>query len=127
MVPARTLARDARRCLSQVPVDAEPGSFIRTPDGTCHVEERQESSRYPGDVVATVYLGSILALSPSGKVYMPWSSNVTEKEAFRDERWRESLERQLGKYWLESGEGDPCDLFAVRFLREVQYDTKEEA
>jgi hypothetical protein len=122
MVPAHTLARAARRALRQVPVDAEPGDYVSTPDGACYIDTRQDSSAYPGDVVATIYLGNILSLSPSGKVYMPWSSNVTEKEAARDERWRYALEKALGKYWLESGEGDLCDLFAVRFLREVSYD-----
>jgi hypothetical protein len=121
MVPAHTLARVAKRSLRQVPVDAEPGSFVRTDDGTCHVEYRQAGSWEAGDVVATFYLGSILALSPSGKVYMPWSSNVTDKEAARDERWRSALEKALGKCWLESGEGDACDLFVVRYLREVEY------
>ncbi len=59
------------------------------------------------------YIGSVFSLMPSGKYCMPWSSNVTEKVSIQDERERERMEKaanELGA-WVESGEGDPTDLF----------------
>jgi len=64
----------------------------------------------------TIYVGSVLNLSPSGKYYMPWAcSNVTEEEAEEDAEWWETFEGELEKHgiWIESGEGDPVDVFAV--------------
>lgn len=69
----------------------------------------------PGRQERHVFLGTVFALTPSGKYYMPWAcSNVTEEEANQDEEWREAVEEELAKHgmFLTSGEGDPCDLFA---------------
>jgi len=47
---------------------------------------------------------------------MPWAcSNVTEEEAEEDAEWWETFESELEKHgiWIESGEGDPVDVFAV--------------
>lgn len=65
------------------------------------------------DKCRAVYVGSVLRMSPSGKVYMPWSSNVTQEEADSDEEWSESVGKKLSKarMYLFSGEGDPCDQF----------------
>ena len=66
------------------------------------------------DDICAVFLGTVFALTPSGKYYMPWAcSNVTEDEAAEDEAWFEALEKVAGEYegWIESGEGAPCDLF----------------
>ena len=66
------------------------------------------------DDVCSVFLGTIMALTPSGKYYMPWAcSNVSEEEAQQDEAWYEALEAVADSYdgWVESGENDPCDLF----------------
>ena len=63
-----------------------------------------------------VYLGSVLNLAPSGKYYTPFAcSNVTEEEAEKDELFFEQLEAELESIgcFLESSEGDPCDLFAT--------------
>ena len=61
----------------------------------------------------SVYLGSWLGNSPSGKVYTPWSnSNVTEREARKDERWVEYLEAGLAKRGLFLDQSND-DLFAV--------------
>ena len=71
-----------------------------------------------------IYIGTVFALYPSGKFYMPWAcSNVTEAEAEKDEAWRERAESELEAIGasLESGEGDPCDLFVAQYR-----DKKEE-
>jgi len=65
-----------------------------------------------------IYLGTIMNMTPSGKVYYPFAcSNVSIKEAALDEVWREYMDRELEKHdlFLESGEGDPCDMFLCRY------------
>jgi hypothetical protein len=60
------------------------------------------------------FIGTVFYVMPSGKFYMPWAcSNITWLEAAQDHCFREGLESELDKhgFWLESGEGDPCDLF----------------
>ena len=60
------------------------------------------------------FLGTVFALVPSGKFYTPWAnSNVTEAEADDDAGWYEALDQVAQEHgaWVESGEGDPCDLF----------------
>ena len=51
----------------------------------------------------------------SAKVQCPHCEGVGSREAYLDEVWREQAEEELGKIgaFLQSGEGDPCDLFAV--------------
>ena len=64
-----------------------------------------------------VYVGSVLNLLPSGKYYTPWAcSNVTEEETKADEEWWKAFETELEKHdaWIETGEGDPLDVFVVR-------------
>jgi hypothetical protein len=71
-----------------------------------------------------VYLGTVFALTPSGKYYTSWAcGNVTEEEAALDEEWYEAVEEQLAKQdlYLTSGEGDPCDLFACEG-RDILYE-----
>jgi len=62
-----------------------------------------------------VFLGTVFSLLPSGKYYMPWSSNITEAEAEADELFREALEAEAEAHGLliMSGEGDPCDVFLL--------------
>ena len=65
------------------------------------------------DEARSVYLGSWMNNSPSGKIYAPWAStNVTEREARKDERWREYLEAGLAKVGLFLDEYDD-GLFAA--------------
>lgn len=62
------------------------------------------------------FLGTVMGLFPSGKYYTTWAdSNVTEYEARVDNAYREGLESVLEDrgFWLENGENDPCDVFAV--------------
>ncbi|MDD5059461.1 MAG: hypothetical protein WC516_09970 [Patescibacteria group bacterium] len=63
------------------------------------------------------YLGSVFSIFPSGKFYMPWTSNQTHRDVFKDEIFREVLESALEyeDMSLENGDGDPCDLFAVKY------------
>ena len=73
------------------------------------------------DEARSVYLGSWMGNSPSGKIYAPWSTNVTEREARKDERWRDYLEAGLAKRGLFLDEYDD-GLFAaeIRPAEEVE-------
>jgi len=67
-----------------------------------------------GDVYYQTFLGTVFAIMPSGKYYMLWAcSNVSEEEASADEEFMEALEKVAEEHgmWVESGEGDPCDMF----------------
>jgi hypothetical protein len=43
-------------------------------------------------MIGRVYLGSVLKLRPSGKVYAPWTSNQTELDELKDEVWHEVMD-----------------------------------
>ena len=82
----------------------------------------------------SVYLGTVFNIMPSGKFYMPWAnSNVDacprckgagcdhcgdmgSREAFEDSIMQEAMEDYAGELGctVESGEGDPCDLFLIQ-------------
>lgn len=77
--------------------------------------EREEWQRVePDREERLVFLGTVFRLFPSGKYYMPWSTNVTEDEAKKDEEYRELLEEEAEEhgFFVTAGEGDPCDIFA---------------
>ena len=64
------------------------------------------------------FYGSVFLNLPSGKYYMPWCcSNVTEEEVNKDIEWYEQAENELVTIgcFIESGEGDPCDLFISEY------------
>ncbi len=82
-------------------------------------------------LIAQFYVGSVFSLLPSGKFYTPWANSNVEpcprcggdgcdycgglgsREAFEDETWYNSVDEIASErgLWLESGEGDPTDLF----------------
>lgn len=68
------------------------------------------------DFIVSLYIGRNFHLAPSGKYYVPWSTNVTAAEAEKDTRYWEAFEKVLDKFNLygDTGEGDPTDLFVKR-------------
>ena len=65
-----------------------------------------------------IFIGTVFDLLPSGKYYTPWAnSNVNLEEASKDETWFSEVEEELDTIGccLESGEGDPCDLFVAEY------------
>ena len=60
-----------------------------------------------------VYYGNILSIVPSGKYYMPWTTNQTAEEEEADSAFWEEINILLDKQglWIESGEGDALDLY----------------
>jgi len=67
--------------------------------------------------VGSAYLGSVMANAPSGKYYMPWTTNQTADDVDRDSRWYAALDEVAVRFsgWIESGEGDPTDLYFMRY------------
>ncbi len=82
--------------------------------------------------VFTQFIGTVMSITPSGKYYTPWTSNVTEEEAERDQAWWKLMEHcseQFGMY-LHSSEGDPCDVLlsadmTMEELLKLAEDTKK--
>jgi hypothetical protein len=68
----------------------------------------------PDCVYYATFIGSVFSIMPSGKYYMPWCSNQTDKDVAHDLVFQEILDEVAEKHgaWIESGEGDACDLFA---------------
>lgn len=81
------------------------------------VEDGMNDSKYLRD-----YLGSVMSIMPSGKFYMPWTTNQTIRDVWKDRAFIEALEDVLEGYgmWLESGEGDPTDLFVCTQITEEE-------
>jgi len=108
----------------------------------------------PGQQVGRSYLGSCLSLAPSRKYYTPfanrnlppcprchgtghskdkdcsWCGGIGSREAHLDQEWYEALDKVAEEHGLsiESGEGDPCDLFACVTLesRDEREDFQEQ-
>ena len=78
--------------------------------------EFEEVESIEGDTYESCYVGSVMSIFPSGKYYMPWTSNQTIKDEMIDNCFVEALEAYLDKYnmWWENGEGDPTDVFICR-------------
>ena len=66
----------------------------------------------------SAYLGSVMSIYPSGKYYMPWTTNQTADDVERDSRFGEALEAVASKFggYIASGEGDPTDLYFMRYF-----------
>jgi hypothetical protein len=87
------------------------------------LNESESQIDIDGNEFKSVYLGTVFELTPSGKFYMPWCSNVTEEETLEDDEWYDEARYELLQIGaeLENGEGDPCDLFAVIWI--YRYDS----
>ena len=90
-------------------------SKLNNPNDDMIVDDDFNDCKY-----ASLYVGSCLSIFPSGKFYMPWAcSNIENvREALLDECYREALEKRLDSLglWMESGEGDPLDIFFCKSI-----------
>lgn len=93
-----------------------------------------------GNKVKSEFLGTVFYIMPSGKYYQPFAcSNVDvcgrckgdgcdycgglgSREAYEDSLMDEYLQEYANKAgaWVESGEGDPCDLFLVMAVESAE-------
>jgi len=78
--------------------------------------------------VQSLFVGTIMSLTPSGKFYAPFAnSNVKIKEAALDELWYEFIEKGLKDYpfCLTLSEYDGCDLLIQRSYDENPEEDRE--
>lgn len=50
------------------------------------------------DPLVGAWLGSVMAVFPSGKIYAPWTTNQTRADVVRDECFSEALEAVAGRH-----------------------------
>lgn len=76
-----------------------------------------ENYGYEPLVRASIYIGSVFSVYPSGKYYTFWTTNQTAEDVRKDEAFQAAMDKLTERYniILESGEGDPTDLFFVRY------------
>lgn len=69
--------------------------------------------QYEDGYIGSYYLGSVMSLAPSGKYYMPWTTNQTDEDVEKDQAFFEALDKvaEENGMFIESGEGDPTDVF----------------
>lgn len=92
-------------------------AILNNPDDDMIVDDEWNDVKY-----ASLYIGSILSIMPSGKYYMPFAcSNIENvREALLDECYQDALNEKLEELglWCESGEGDPLDVFFCKLIDE---------
>lgn len=81
----------------------------------------KDEGLYPEDDFNYIaqFVGTVFNIMPSGKYYTPYAnSNVSWLEAAKDHCFTSGLDSTLddNDYWIQSGEGDPCDLFVCKAL-----------
>jgi hypothetical protein len=78
---------------------------------------------YDSCIVASEFLGTVFALTPSGKYYMPWTTNQTVKDVIKDQAFHNALNDVAEKngMCITCGECDPCDIFAQFFIDFSEY------
>lgn len=77
------------------------------------IENENDSAGYELMTSESEFIGTVMSLAPSGKYWhMIAASNIDEIEAAMDSAYFEALDRvaESAGGWIESGEGDPCDL-----------------
>jgi len=88
-----------------------------------------EVEKFGEDPCYGIFVGTCFNMTPSGKYYTPFAnSNVTIKEALKDEIYQEVLEDILEEQglWSQSGEGDPCDVFFCKCLDRIEEEEETE-
>lgn len=78
-------------------------------------EANAEYDREADSTIGYCYLGSHLSIAPSGKYYMPWTTNQTSADETRDECFWSEFEKALESHGLFLGgpdTGDGLDVFA---------------
>ena len=92
---------------------------------TNYDDESDYFDQHDGERVGSCLLGTVFDLAPSGKYSMPWTSNQTDEDVSEDEKFYDALDKVAEEQgmFIESGEGDPCDIFASIVI-EVKEDTE---
>lgn len=85
------------------------------------VNEYELKEGYDDFPIKANYIGSVLSIAPSGKYYMPWCTNQTQKDCIKDEAYFEALNEVLSDHniWYMNGEGDALDIFFCMSMETV--------
>jgi hypothetical protein len=86
-------------------------------DSDCY--DVDEDSKY-----VYLFIGSVFALTPSGKVYAFWTSNQTRADETRDAAWWEALEQVCEEHGCFQSCPDNCDGADIFLCK--RYDVEEE-
>ena len=64
-------------------------------------------------LIYSCFIGTVFAIMPSGKFYMPWTTNQTKHDWEKDSAFYDALEEVADNHgmFVFHGEGDPCDMF----------------
>lgn len=90
-----------------------------------NAEMYQEPNDTWDEIIGRCYLGSVFTLTPSGKTYAPWTTNVTEEEAGEDREWWEALEEVAEEHGLFI-ESEADDIFAAKIFTKEELGISEE-
>ena len=104
--------------------------ILKEAKSNCYLDEEEQ-------IIGQCYLGSVLSLYPSGKIYAPWTSNQTKTDETKDSCFVEALEEVAGRHGMYIGgsEGDSDSVFACRefdiddgitFTMQEDYDRAQE-
>lgn len=80
--------------------------------------EYTEPSEDGDGLIGRCYLGSILNIAPSGKYYMPWTTNQTRADETRDAAFMEAFEEaaEAAGGYITGSDGDGCDVVFEMFI-----------
>ena len=81
-------------------------SIVEESKENCFIDEEN-------NIIASVYLGSVFSIYPSGKYWTFFTTNATLKERLKDSRFDEALNSVADFYngFIVRGEGDPTDVY----------------
>lgn len=88
---------------------------------------KEYSAEEDGETIGFCLLGSVFEIMPSGKYWTWWAyGNTSQHERIKDTAYSEALEKVASNhhYWIQSGEGDACDLFICKSI-ETATETEE--
>ena len=71
-----------------------------------------------GQRIVSIFIGSILSLTPSGKIYAFWTTNQTRADETRDAAWWEALEEVCEEHhcFTHGSDGDGDSVFIGRWM-----------
>lgn len=78
---------------------------------SCLINENDE-------IEGTSYLGSVLNIYPSGKLYTPWTTNQKRSDVIKDECFNDALEAVASEHglFITGSDSDGCDVCAGMIL-----------
>ena len=87
---------------------------------------------YDGNVLGSCFIGTVFGVMPSGKFYMPWTTNQTRSDVIRDSCFMDALEEIAEKHgmFVTNSEADSCDMLIQCIINDpsevISYVSKED-